>query len=85
MVIIFPYREDLHFISSRNKVFYSQIINNVSKYVSILDLSESFLKKKNINKYFVNSFYGAHLSKMGNKHYADEIYNYLLKNKFIIN
>ena len=77
MVIIFPYREDLHLISSRNKIFYSQIINKVSKYVSILDLSESF-QKKNINKYFVNSFYGAHLSR-GNKHCADEIYNYLIK------
>ena len=85
MVIIFPYREDLHLISSRNKIFYSQIINKVSKYVSILDLSESFSKKKNINKYFVNSFYGAHLSRAGNKHCADEIYNYLIKNKFIIN
>mgnify|MGYP000850478714 CR=1 FL=1 len=83
VVVIFPYLEDLRFISRKRKLFYSKIITNISKYVAIIDLTKSLLEKKNKNKYFVNSFYGSHLSKKGNKFCAEEIYNFFKKNKIV--
>ena len=85
IIVIFPYLKDLKFISKKNKFFYSKIITETSKYVTIIDLTKKLLKKKNKDKYFVSLFYGSHLSKKGNKFFAEQIYNFLKKKRLLKN
>ncbi len=83
VVVIFPYLHDVNYIESSKNHFYYKLANKVSKYTDIIDLSNSFLKLKNRKKYFVNLFYGAHLSKKGNEFCAEKIYTTLLERKII--
>lgn len=84
LIIIFPYLQDLNYISNTKNYYYLPLLNKISKFVDVFDLTKIFLKKKSLEKYFVNSFYGAHFSKKGNKVCAEEIY-YFLKKKKILN
>ena len=80
VVIIFPYLDDLNHIVKTNTVFYEEIVKKISSFVDVIDLSTKILKSKNRKKYFVNSFYGSHLSKIGNKMIAKNINSFLKKN-----
>ena len=79
LVIIFPYLKDINYITGSDKVFYQNLINKISVFTDYIDLSEQIRKKRNVKRLFVNSFYGGHLSKNGNKIIANIIHSFLKK------
>ncbi len=79
LVIIFPYLKDIKYITGSDKVFYQNLINKISVFTDYIDLSEQIRKKRNVKRLFVNSFYGGHLSKNGNKIIANIIHSFLKK------
>ena len=79
VVIIFPYLDDLNYISKKKIFFYKKIVKKISLFSEVIDLSSEFIKKKNKNKYYVSKFYGSHLSKYGNKMVAKSIFIFLRK------
>ena len=85
MVIIFPYLNDMRYIINTDKVFYKNLLKEISRFTDYIDLSEEMRNKKNMSKLFVNSFYGGHLSKKGNKMTANIIHSFLKKNPELFN
>lgn len=85
LIVIFPYLQDLNYISRTKNYYYLTLLNKISKFADVLDLTKILLKKKNREKYFVSSFYGAHFSKSGNSFCAKEIHNFLKKKKMLKN
>ena len=79
-VIIFPYNEDVNYIK-KNNYFYKNFVNQIESFVHVIDLSSEMLRKKNRNNLYVNSYYGAHLSKQGNEFCAKKIHYYLKKHR----
>ncbi len=85
LVIIFPYLNDMRYIINTDKVFYKNLLKEISRFTDYIDLSEEMRNKKNMSKLFVNSFYGGHLSKKGNKMTANIIHSFLKKNPELFN
>lgn len=61
--VIFPQLFDLK-LSTR--VNYQDLYKGLSNKMNIIDLTNSFLQKKNFEKLFTNDKYGGHLNKKGN-------------------
>ena len=74
--VIIPYLEDMKSNKS-GELCYSHILKKISKDLVTIDMGETFMKEKNINKLYVSDSIGAHLSKIGNKIVADKIKNTL--------
>lgn len=76
--LIIPQLNDLK-LSSRFQ--YQKFFEGLNTKYKILDLTESFLKRKDYQKLYINDKYGGHLNKKGNLFISKTIMKYLFKDE----
>ena len=79
IVLIIPQRYDLLLLKKRN---YQSFYKKISKNISVIDLTDAFLRHDNIESLYLNDNYAGHLSSKGNKLVANEIHKYIEKGIF---
>lgn len=73
VIVCFPYKHDLDYIKKNNKKYYLNILEEITKISTCIDLSDNLLTK-DYQKYYNSDFFGSHLNGLGNKVCAKIIY-----------
>jgi hypothetical protein len=63
--VLMPYKSDI-----KKKCYYEPVMKQIRSRALTIDLAEHLLTESNINKYYINDFYGGHLNKDGNRFVA---------------
>lgn len=83
-LIFFPYLHDLSFLSKKGN-YYRKLLERIKHKILSMDLADKFLGRRDWNDLYLNDYYGAHLSPLGNRLAAESIYASLNENHLLDN
>ena len=75
--------KDLEFFKNNKKIYYENFLNEIKKFVDVIDLTKELSHFRNFDKLFVSNYFGSHLSKKGNYESSKIIYNYFKRKRLI--
>ncbi len=72
IILVMPQLIDIKLIQEKGgKIPYGEFFHQLKQNMTVIDLTEEFLKERKIKEYFTEDLYGGHFSTLGNQRISD--------------